>query len=262
MELTNKTALITGASSGIGYELTKLFAKDRCNLVLVARTESDLQRVAEELRHEYGVEITVIPKDLSVMGAAKEVYEETRRAGIEINFLVNDAGIGQRGFFWEIDMSRYSEIIHLNVLAVTELTHLYLKDMRERNEGRILNVASIAAYQPTPMLAVYAATKAYVLSLGDALINELKDTNITLTSLIPGPTETDFFNKADMEHTVAASMADDAPKVAKEGYEALMKGEHHAVGTAKVGAQVAMSTVMPNELVTKMARKYMEEDKE
>lgn len=257
-----QTALITGATSGIGYELAKLFAKDGYNLVLVARTEEDLHRVADELNAEFKVnKVTVIAKDLSEPNAAAEVYEQTRNAGIEVNILVNDAGIGQRGFFWDIDFERYAEIINLNVMAVVQLTHLYLKDMLGRNEGRILNLASIAAYQPTPMLAVYAATKAFVLSFGDALINELKDTNITLTSLIPGPTETDFFNKADMENTVAASMADDASKVAKEGYEALLKGDHHAVATAMVGAQAAMSTAMPNELVSKMARKYMEEKK-
>jgi hypothetical protein len=262
MEPVNrKTALITGASSGIGYHLSKLFAKDGYNLVLIARTEEDLHRVADEILGEYGeLEITILPKDLSIPGAAAEIYEETRNKGIEINILVNDAGIGQRGFFWDIDFTKYQEIITLNILAVTQLTHLYLKDMRSRNEGRILNLASIAAYQPTPMLAVYAATKAFVLSLGDALINELKDTNITLTSLIPGPTETDFFQKADMEDTVAATMADDAEKVANEGYDALMKGEHHVVGTAKVGVQAAMSSVLPNELVSKMARKYMEND--
>ena len=260
MEMVNKTALVTGASSGIGYHLARLFAKDGYNLVLISRTEENLRRVSDELTSEFKTSrITIIPKDLSLPGAAAEVFAETQRQGIEVNILVNDAGIGQRGFFWDIDFSRYLEIINLNVVAVTQLTHLYLNEMRKRNEGRILNLASIAAYQPTPMLAVYAATKAYVLSLGDALINELKDTNITLTSLIPGPTETDFFNKADMENTVAASMADEAEKVAKEGYEALMKGEHHVVGTAKIGAQVAMSTVMPNELVSKMARKYMEE---
>jgi uncharacterized protein len=261
MESNRKTALITGATSGIGYELTKLFAKDGYNLVLIARTEDDLNRVSQQMSEEFGSAVTIIPKNLSQPGAASEIYQETKNKGIEINILVNDAGIGQRGFFWDIDFEKYIEIINLNIIAVTQLTHLYLKDMRARNEGRILNLASIAAYQPTPMLAVYAATKAYVLSLGDALINELQDTNITLTTLIPGPTETDFFNKADMENTVAASKADNAEEVAKEGYEALMKGENHAVGTIKTGVQAAMSTVMPNELVSKAARKYMEEKK-
>ncbi|WP_207425601.1 SDR family oxidoreductase [Pedobacter sp. SYSU D00535] len=262
METVSKTALITGASSGIGYELTKLFAGDGYNLVLVARNEDQLNKVADELRSEFKTKrVDVIAKDLSNINAAAEVYEETKRLGLEINVLVNDAGVGQRGNFWEIDFSKDLEIINLNIISLVHLTKLYLKDMLARNEGRILQLASIAAYQPTPMLAVYAASKAFVLSFGDALSNELKDTNITVTSLIPGPTDTDFFNKAGAENTVAASKADEPAKVAKEGYEALMKGEHHAVATALVGAQVAMSTVLPNEAVTKMARKYMEEDK-
>lgn len=261
METVNKIALITGASSGIGYELSKLFAKDGYDLALVARTRVDLEQVASELKNEYGVQrIHILPKDLSLPGAAAELYQETKQLGLTVNILVNDAGIGQRGFFWDIDFSKYQEIINLNIVSLVQLTQLFLQDMRARNEGRILNLASVAAYQPTPMLAVYAASKAFVLSLGDALINELKDTNITLTSLIPGPTETDFFNKADAADTVAAHKTDEAAVVAKAGYEALMKGEHHAVGTNMVGAQVAMSSVMPNELVAKMARKYMEED--
>jgi uncharacterized protein len=262
METTKKTALITGASSGIGYELTKLFAKDGNDLVLVSRNKSSLDQVANELHKMYkNLTIHIIAKDLSVDGAAAEVYQETQSLGIEVNYLVNDAGIGQRGLFWETNFEKDKEIIHLNIISLVHLTKLYLKDMIARNEGKILQLASVAAYQPTPMLAVYAATKAFVLSFGDALINELKDTKITLTSLIPGPTDTDFFNKADAENTVAAHNADEASKVAMEGYEAFLKGEHHVVSTAMVGAQVAMSTVMPNEAVTKMARKYMEEDK-
>ncbi|WP_207421471.1 SDR family NAD(P)-dependent oxidoreductase [Desertivirga brevis] len=262
MKSTNKTALITGASNGIGYELTKLFAGDGNNLVLVARNEARLNEVAREIQNKYAsLKVHVIAKDLSIDGAAEDVYNETRNLGIEVNYLVNDAGIGQRGLFWETDFEKDKEIIHLNIISLVHLTKLYLKDMVARNEGKILQLASIAAYQPTPLLAVYAASKAFVLSFGDALINELKDTNITVTSLIPGPTETDFFNKADAEHTVAAHNADDAAKVAKEGYEGFLKGEHHVAATAMVGVQAAMSTVMPNEAVTKMARKYMEEDK-
>ena len=261
MEATNKTALITGASSGIGYELAKLFANDQFNLVLVSRNEAQLNTVASELKQLGAPNVTVIAKDLSKDGAAAEVYEETKRSGLEITHLVNDAGIGQRGLFWETDFKKDQEIIHLNVISLVHLTKLYLKDMLARNEGKILQVASIAAYQPTPMLAVYAATKAFVLSFGDALINELKDTNITLTSLIPGPTDTDFFNKADAEDTVAAHHADEPAKVAKAGYSAMMKGEHHAVATVMVGAQVAMSNVLPNEAVTAMAKNFMKEEK-
>lgn len=262
MKNTNKTTLITGASSGIGYELSKLFARDGNNLILVGRDQRKLDEVAEELRRiNTAISVHNIVQDLSVDGAAQLVYDEVKRLGLDVNNLVNDAGVGQRGLFWEIDFERDQEIIHLNILSLVHLTKLFLRDMVTRNEGKILQLASIAAYQPTPMLAVYAATKAFVLSFGDALIDELKDTNITLTSLIPGPTDTDFFNKADAENTVAAHKTDEAAKVAKEGYEAFLKGEHHVVPTIAVGAQAAMSTVLPNEAVTKMARKYMEEDK-
>lgn len=261
MKSTNKTALITGASSGIGYELVKLFANDGNNLVLVARNEARLNEIANEIRNQNSnLNVHVIAKDLAVDGAAAEVYNETRNLGIEVNYLINDAGIGQRGLFWDTDFEKDKEVIHLNIISLVHLTKLYLKDMQARNEGKILQVASIAAYQPTPLLAVYAATKAFVLSFGDALINELKDTNITLTSLIPGPTDTDFFNKADAENTVAAQKTQDAAEVAKEGYDAFLKGDHHAVSSAMVGAQAAMSTALPNEAVSKMARKYMEED--
>jgi short-subunit dehydrogenase len=262
MKNTPKTALITGASSGIGYELAKLFAKDGINLVLVARNKYNLDVVANELRRKYtNIEVTVIPKDLSIIGTAEQLYDHTELLGIEINYLVNDAGIGQRGLFWETSFEKDLEMIHLNIVSVVHLTKLYIKDMIARNEGRILQLASIAAYQPTPLLSVYAATKAFILSFGDALINELQDTNITLTSLIPGPTNTDFFNKAEASETVAAHKTNEAAKVAKVGYEAMLKGEHHAVATTLVSTQVAMSSILPNDTVAKMARKYMEQDK-
>src|SRR5690349_6806160 len=153
MKSTNKTALITGASNGIGYELTKLFAKDGNNLVLVARNEARLNEVARVIQNEYAsLQVHVIAKDLSVDGAAEEVYNETQNLGIEINYLVNDAGIGQRGLFWETHFEKDKEIIHLNIISLVHLTKLYLKDMVARNEGKILQLASIAAYQPTPLL--------------------------------------------------------------------------------------------------------------
>ncbi len=262
MTKAKKTALVTGASSGIGYELARLFAKDSINLVLVARNKLKLDLAAIELyKINPDISITVIPKDLSVVDSAKELYDHTSLLGIEINYLVNDAGIGQRGFFWETSFEKDLEIINLNIISLVHLTKLYLNDMLLRNEGRILQLASIAAYQPTPLLSVYAASKAFVLSFGDALVNELQDTNITLTSLIPGPTNTDFFNKAEASETLAAHKTDEAAKVAKVGYDAMFKGEHHAVATPAVSTQVAMSSILPNDTVAKMARKYMEEDK-
>lgn len=260
MEMQNKTALITGASSGIGFELARLFAKDKFNLVLVARSVDDLNQAAAELKSLGAPQALVISKDLSIPGAAAQVYEETQRQGLTINVLVNDAGIGQRGKFADVDFEKDLEIINLNIVSLVHLTKLYLKDMLGRNEGRILQVASVASYQPTPLLAVYAASKAFVLSFTDALINEVKDSNVTITALIPGPTDTDFFAKANAEDTVAAHKTDDPAVVAKEGYDGLMKGEHHVTATALVQAQVAMSSALPNEAVSAMAKKYMEED--
>lgn len=260
MEMQNKTALITGATSGIGFELAKLFARDKFNLVLVARTFEDLNRAALDLKAIGAPQTIVLPKDLSKPEAAADLYEDILRLGLTINVLVNDAGVGKRGLFAQVDFQKDLEIINLNVISVVHLTKLFLKDMLARNEGRILQVASIASYQPTPLLAVYAASKAFILSFTDALINEVKDTNVILTALIPGPTDTDFFAKADAEHTVAAHKTDDPAVVAKEGYDGLLKGEHHVTATALVQAQVAMSAALPNEAVSAMAKKYMEED--
>src|SRR5688572_26243343 len=191
-------ALITGGSNGIGYELAKCFAEGGCNLVLVARTKQDLEESASTLTSEYGVQVSTIVKDLFEPHAPFDLYEEVKGQGIQIDVLVNDAGQGQYGLFVEQDIHRLLEIIQLNVLSLTVLTQLFLKDMVARNEGKILQVASIASELPGPYQAVYHATKAYVLHLTEALISELKDTNITLTSLQPGATDTDFFNKAEM----------------------------------------------------------------
>lgn len=256
---TVKTALITGASSGIGYELARLFSIDKYNLVIVGRDENILEDIAEELTLLGSPSITVIHKDLSITGAAAEVYEETRDKGITVDILVNDAGAGVHGFFAETDIERELGIIQLNISTLVHLTKLYLSDMLAVRRGRILQVASIAAYQPTPLLAVYSASKAFVLSFTDSLINELKDTGVTMTALIPGATDTDFFINADAEHTKAAQNGPaDPADVAKIGYEGLMKGAHHAIAGAAVQAQVLMSNLIPNEAVAAMARKQME----
>ena len=258
MATNNQTALITGATSGIGYELAKLFAQDGFRLVIVSRNEATSQQVAEEFKQLGSPQVTTITKDLTQLGAAEEVYQETKRQGITVNILVNDAGVGEYGFFHEIDFSKDLEIIQLNIITFVHLTKLYLRDMLAANEGRILQLASIASHQPTPRLAVYAASKAFVLSLTDALIHELKDTNVTMTALLPGATDTDFFRKANMEHTKAAQEDPyDPAMVAKKGYDALMKGEHHAVAGAMMKAQVILSNMLPNELVSSMAENYM-----
>jgi len=256
-------ALITGATSGIGYELAKLFAKDGYNLIIVARTAQDLERTAGELKQN-GIEVVTISKDLFQPNAAFEVYAEVKSKGLTVNVLVNDAGQGQHGFFVDTDVQRDIEIVQLNITSMMVLTKLFLKDMVARNEGKILQLASLASKYPSPLLAVYAATKAFVLSLSQALVNELKDTNVTVTALMPGATDTDFFNKADAENTVQVqeSKLDDPAKVAADGFEALMKGETKVISGLKNKVMGTMSNVMPDSLGASNMRKTMEESEE
>jgi short-subunit dehydrogenase len=254
----NKYALITGATSGIGYELARLFAKDGYNLVIVSRSGKRALNAAEEFKQVGAPSVTMIVKDLAEPTSAEEIYALTKEKGIEIDVLVNDAGMGVYGYFHKTDLSRELAIIQLNITSLVQLTKFYLRDMLERNEGRILQVASIAAYQPTPLLSVYAATKAFVLSFTDALIDELKGTNVKMTALIPGATDTDFFRKAGAEHTRAAHEAGAPEEVARTGYESLMRNEHHAIAPG-VRSQVIMSSILPNETITARAHKAMEE---
>lgn len=258
--MNSKTALITGASSGIGYELAKLFAKDNYSLVIVSRDETKLQEVARELEKIGSPKVAVIAKDLSRDGSAQELYNEVRSRGIEVNILVNDAGFGEHGLFVETDLEKELKIIHLNIISLTVLTKLFLKEMVKRNEGRVLQLSSIAGFMPNPLLAVYSATKAYVQSFTDSLINELKDSKVTVTALVPGATDTDFFNKADAENTVAANGSLSSPaEVALEGYKAMLAGEHRVIVGLKNKAMVAASNILPDEMVTAAGRAQMEE---
>ena len=263
---TNQYVLITGGSGGIGYELAKCFAEDKYNLVLVARNQDELQQKAQELTQQYGVSVTSISKDLFDPKAPFELYEEVKSKGITINVLVNDAGQGQFGKFVEQDIHRLLEIIQLNISSLTALTHLFLKDMVSRNEGKILQLASIASQLPGPWQAVYHATKAYVLSFTEALVVELKDTEVTITALQPGATDTDFFNKADMQDSkILDTKLSDPAEVAKDGYNALMKGDDKIVSGLKNKIMVGMSNVMPESMVAeqmdKMQKPKSEEKK-
>jgi uncharacterized protein len=256
-----KYALITGATRGIGYELTKLFAQDGYNLILVARTEEDLQQRVIEFE-QYSVQVISIAKDLMDPNAPFELYDEVKARGVTVDVLVNDAGQGQFGLFVESDIRRQLEIIQLNVSSLTVLTHLFLKDMVARNDGKILQLASIASELPGPWQAVYHATKAYVLSFTQALINELKDTEVTLTALQPGATDTEFFDQADMLNSkILDTNLSDPAKVAQDGYDALMKGTDKIVSGFKNKAMVASSNVMPDTMVAEQMHK-MQKDKD
>lgn len=254
-----KYALITGATSGIGYELAKLFAKDKYNLVIVARSTEDLAATAQDLKSKYGVEVMTISKDLFKREAPFELYDEITAKGIQIDTLVNDAGQGQYGEFIDTDINRELDIIQLNIGSLVTLTKLFSKDMVARNEGKILNLASIASRLPGPLQSVYHATKAFVLSFTEAVREELKDTNITMTALMPGATDTDFFRKAQMEDAkmVKEGKLDDPVKVAQDGFEALMAGKDKVISGMKNKAQVAMSNITPDPVVAKQLHEQM-----
>jgi short-subunit dehydrogenase len=248
---TQQTALITGASSGIGRELANCFAQDKYNLVLVALEPDLLDKAASEIRQQYGVEVTTITKDLFERDAPFEVYNEIKAKGTQIDVLVNDAGQGQYGTFDTTDINRELDIIQLNIGAYVVFAKLYLQEFKARNEGKILFVGSIAGELPGPLQAVYHGTKAFVNSFVESIQEENKDSNVTITNLLPGITKTDFFNKAHM--TQAKNVADgqgmEAADVAKEGYKALMKGESRIIAGVMNNVQVGFSKVMPYPLV-------------
>lgn len=259
---TNRYAVITGATSGIGFELAKLFGSDGYNLIIVARTEEELQHKAKELSQHYDIDVIPIAKDLFQPNAAFALYDEIKQKNVTVDVLVNGAGQGQYGLFVEQDIHRLLDIIQLNVNSLTVLTHLFLKDMVARNEGKILQLASIASQLPGPWQAVYHATKAYVLSFTEALISELKDSAVTLTALQPGATDTDFFNKADMQESkILESGLQDPAKVARDGYQALMSGDDKVISGFKNKALVGLSNVMPEATVANQMNK-MQEPKE
>jgi len=256
-----KYALITGGSDGIGYELAKLFARDGYNLVIVARDRERLEQVADKIASQYKTKVIPISKDLFWHEAPSEIYDELLMKEIKIDVLVNDAGQGQHGFFADTALQRDIDLIQLNIISLVSLTKLFLKDMLDRNDGKILNLASMVSVYPSPLLAIYAATKAFVLSFSEALANEVKDTNVSVTALMPGGTNTDFFAKADAKNTKEYQESDLASPadVAKDGYEALMKGEVKVVSGMKNKIQAAMANVIPDTVLANSMRDKMEE---
>lgn len=246
-----KTALITGATSGLGYEFVKLFAKDGYNLVIIARNKQKMEQMKKSFQ---SIDVTIIDKDLSVPNAAKEVFEEVEKQGITIDVLVNNAGFGLLGNFDELDIQKQKDMIQLNVATLTELTYYVLKKMKQKNEGKILNIASTAAFQPGPLMAVYYATKAYVLSFSEALVEELSASAVTVTTLCPGPTKTNFGSVANLEGTKMFSNPMNSELVAKQGYNALMNGKRVIVtgGLNKVG--VLAAKFLPRSVAAKVAK--------
>lgn len=223
----NKHVLITSATSGFGLEFCKLFAQDGYNLILVSHSAERLNELAEHIIEAYHVNVIPIIKDLYITTAAKEIYQTTKELNVHVNILVNYAGPGEYGKFIDYDIDRDIDIIQLNITSMVSLTKFFLKDMIEVNEGKILQVSSLLGKYPTPLMAVYASTKAFVLSFAEGLIDELKDTNITLTALLPGAPEANFFYHEDIDDEEVYKRENLAipEDVASEGYNALMRGE-------------------------------------
>ena len=254
-----KTALITGASFGIGREFARIFAREGCNLVLVARSADKLRQLSSDLDKAHGARSLILAVDLTEPGAAAYVLDQTTRADIEVDVLVNNAGFAQYGLFAENDLEECLRQIQLNMTFLTHLTRLYLPAMMERKSGGILNVASTAAFQPGPLMAVYYATKAYVLSLSEALANELSGTGVTVTCLCPGATATEFHKRANatsMRLLKFGSM--DARTVAEDGYRALMEGKPTVISGFRNWLVAQSVRFAPRRMVTAVARKLQE----
>jgi len=265
MEPNGQYALVTGGTNGIGFELAKLLAKDGYNIILVARGQEGLDKAAQDLQITYNVEVIPISKDLFYPGNAFELVDEIREKGVTVDILVNDAGQGLYGEFKDTDIQRELDIVQLNISSLLVLTKSFLRDMVARGQGRILNLASIAGKLPGPRQAVYHGTKAFVHSFTEAIRAEVKDKGVTITSLLPGATDTDFFNKAGMQESkiVQAGNLADPAGVAKDGYDALMSGDDMVVSGFKNKMQVGMSNVMPDSAVAdRMLKEQAPVDKE
>lgn len=237
--MANETVLITGASSGIGLELARLFAADRSNLVLVARSGDKLESLARQLRQDHGIEAVVLPKDLAKPAAPQEIFDQLNSQGTVVDVVANNAGFGAVGSVASLPLERQIDMVQVNVAALTHLTRLFLPGMIQRHQGGILNVGSTAGFQPGPNMAVYYATKAYVLSFTEALAEELVGSGVKATCLAPGPTATGFGADSGMEQSVIFRLGTmDASTVAQAGYRGFRRGRVIVIPgwTNKLGA--------------------------
>jgi uncharacterized protein len=225
--VSRSTALVTGASTGLGLEFARLLARDKQDLILTARNAKKLQTLAKELTQKEGVKVTVIPSDLSRPGSAQELFQKVQKKKLNIDVLVNNAGVGVGGDFFKNDWTAESAMLQLNMISLTELTKLFLKGMVERQKGKILNIASTAAFQAGPGMALYYASKAYVVSFSEGIYEELKGTGVSVTAFCPGPTKTEFDKRAGMGSAALfkTPLVKEAPEVAAMGYRAMMAGK-------------------------------------
>lgn len=258
----NKIALITGASSGIGREMAKIHAESGGDLIIIARSEDKLNTLKAELEQKFEVSVTVIVKDLAKESAPREIYERVKESGIEIDYLINNAGFGGLGKFHERDWEKDRAMIQVNMVALTALTRLFLPDFVERNSGRILNVSSTAGEVPGPLQAVYYASKAYVTSFSNALAGELHDTNVSVTTLKPGATATGFADTSGMDKTemFEKNKVATATEVAKAGYEAMLKGDINVIAGTSFTQKLTLrlTSLLPIKFVLKTIREMQE----
>jgi len=255
----NKTALITGSSGGIGYELAKVHARNGCDLILVSLDKIKLDVLKKELESEYKVKVYTIEKDLTLPGAVEDVYSELQDQGILVDYLINNAGMGDFGFFAESSWLKQARMINLNIVALTHLTRLFLPHMIETGSGKIMNVASTASFQPGPTMAVYFATKAYVLSFTEALSNEVRDKGIKVTALCPGSTETGFHAVVMGDISLLKVRKKSSPaEVAEFGYKSMMKGKTVAIHGFKNVLMANSVRFFPRALVAGVTRKIQE----
>jgi uncharacterized protein len=260
--MAERTALVTGASGGIGEALAGLLAADGYGLVLVARSEDELQRVGRELSARYGTSFQVIAADLTDPAAPERIFQQTEGLGLRIEVLVNNAGFGLAGPFAgtaaeaPTDLSRELQMIQVNIAALTHLSKLYLPGMVARRGGRVMNVASTAAFQPGPLMAVYYATKAYVLSFSLAVGVELEGTGVTVTALCPGATRTGFDRAAAMEKSTlfSGSHVMDAATVARQGYRAMQAGRPLVVTGLRNRVMAWGTRLVPRVMAARVAK--------
>lgn len=255
-----KIALITGASSGIGRELAHIHAATGGDLVLVARSTQKLNKLKIELESKYKVIAVVVTKDLTAPNATQELYEEVKSLNIEVDYLINNAGFGGIGKFLERKLDEDVSMIQLNVVALTQLTHLFSQDFVKRASGKVLNVSSTASLIPGPLQATYYATKAFVTSFSNALSEELRGTGVTVTNLMPGATDTDFGKVSGMDKTKLFDAPVSARQVAQDGYDAMLSGEIDIISGLTFSQKLLMKMMpfMPKKMVLKQIREMQE----
>jgi len=252
--MATRTALITGASAGIGLSLARVFARKGHDVILVARSADKLNALAADISAKHKVKATAIALDLMVDGAAQTLCDELARRNLTVDILVNNAGFATYGLFKETDTQKELELLHLNIITLTHLTKLLLPAMLARGDGKILNLGSTGSFAPAPMTAVYCASKAYVLSFSEALATELDGTGVSVTMLAPGPTASDFQSRAAMHDSkLVQSGMMDSDTVAEVGYRALMAGKRVSVPGMRNKVQVALMGLLPRPMLARMA---------